>query len=221
MKRKFIFIIAALVLVFAAVYTVNAQSDTKVYITFGRYEQDNNINNGPEDIEWQVITIENSRALLLSRYGLDTKPYNEVRTSTTWETSTLRKWLNNDFYNNAFTAAERSKMLYLQIQNKDNPKYGTPGGNDTADHIFLMSVNDVLHYLPDASMRKCEATPYAKAHKAEVYSNGNSWWWLRTPGAKEGAVHIYSDGEIYYEGGYVNNISDVVRPVIWVDWDKM
>ena len=54
-------------------------------ITFGSYEQDNNLDNGSEPIEWMVLDIQDGKAFLLSRYGLDTKPYNTVEMDITWE----------------------------------------------------------------------------------------------------------------------------------------
>ena len=55
--------------------TVFAQVEAGNVITFGHYEQDNDLSNGAEPIEWLVLTEEEGRMLLLSRYGLDGQPY--------------------------------------------------------------------------------------------------------------------------------------------------
>ena len=218
MRKKIAFIITALIILLAAVSTISAQN--KIYFTLGYFEQDNNVKNGSEPIEWEVLAIKDDRALLISRYGLDSRAYNDTRTSITWENCSLRKWLNNEFYNNSFSASEKNQINYLKIQNSDNPQYGTKGGNDTADHIFLLSLNDLLYYMPESSVRQCAGTPYAKAKNAEVYPNGYSWWWLRTPGVKEGAIQISCDGDIDYVGGAVSNTVVLVRPAMWINWHK-
>ena len=66
-------------------------------ITFGKYEQDNKKSNGKEDIEWIVLAREGNKVLVLSRYALASKPYNNKKTDVTWETCSLRKWLDKDF----------------------------------------------------------------------------------------------------------------------------
>lgn len=75
-------------------------------IEFGEYEQDNKSDKEP--IEWNVLDIQDNKALIISKYGLDAKKYNEEYQSVTWENCTLRKWLNEDFYNEAFSS--KAKM---------------------------------------------------------------------------------------------------------------
>ena len=76
------------------------------YVTFGTYEQDNNESNGAEEIEWQVLDKKDGKVLLLSKYALDCKQYNAEWEYVTWETCTLRSWLNEEFYKTAFTSKE-------------------------------------------------------------------------------------------------------------------
>ena len=73
------------------------------YVVFGQYEQDNDTSNGKEDVEWLVLDVQEDRALLISKYLLDCKPYNTTDDHVTWETCTLRKWLNDEFINTAFS----------------------------------------------------------------------------------------------------------------------
>lgn len=86
-------------------------------IKFGKYEQDNNVENGKEDIEWIVVTVDDNSALLLSKYILDDIEYHNDMGITTWEDSYIRKWLNSDFYNDAFD--EDEKKLVLEIVNNN------------------------------------------------------------------------------------------------------
>ena len=111
-------------------------------ITFGKYEQDGNSSNGKEDIEWQVLSVQNNKILVISQYALDVKPYNTTRTDVTWETCTLRKWLNNEFLNNAFLIDEQTHIPSVYLKNEDNLDYGVNGGNKTYDKIFCLSLEE-------------------------------------------------------------------------------
>ncbi len=86
------------------------------YIQFGSYPQaKDGVDKTP--IEWLVLVHDNNRALLISRYGLDSQPYNTEITETTWEKCTLRKWLNETFLNAAFSKEEQAKILLSNIDN--------------------------------------------------------------------------------------------------------
>ena len=87
---------------------------------FGAYEQDNDLTNGKEPIEWLVLDVQGDKALLLSKYGLDAKPYNTTYADVTWETCTLRKWLNDDFLKTAFSEDEQKAILTTEVDNSAN-----------------------------------------------------------------------------------------------------
>ena len=116
------------------------------YVIFGSYEQDGDLSNGPEPIEWEVIDENDGEMLLISRYILDSKPYNTEQIDVTWETCTLRSWLNNDFYNTAFSAGEQNMIITTTLSNNDNAYFGTAGGNDTEDKVFILSLDEVMDY---------------------------------------------------------------------------
>ena len=120
-------------------------------IKFGHYEQDGNTANGKEEIEWQVLKVESDRVLVISKYALDCKKYNETKTDVTWETCTLRTWFNNDFKNMAFSSAEQAKIPTVTIANKNNPKFETTGGNNTNDQIFCLSLEEMESYFGNYS----------------------------------------------------------------------
>ncbi|MCR4961017.1 MAG: zinc ribbon domain-containing protein [Lachnospiraceae bacterium] len=115
-------------------------------ITFGQYEQDGDSSNGMEDLEWEVLDVEDGKALLITRYVIDQICYNEKHEEVTWETCSLRQWLNEEFYNNAFSSKEQSYILETDLKNEDNQRYGTEGGNDTVDKVFCLSVSEILKY---------------------------------------------------------------------------
>ncbi len=122
------------------------------YIIFGHYEQDCNEENGPEPIEWKIVTEDDESMLLISRYALDQVPYNNELTEVTWETCSLRAWLNNEFINTAFTKQEQRMIKTVTLKNKDYindtsiEHYHSYGGNDTEDRIFCLSVDEIQKY---------------------------------------------------------------------------
>lgn len=116
-------------------------------VKFGSYEQDG-IDNGTEAIEWYVIAREDGKALLFSRYILEGAMYKEYDNSEdiTWENSDLRRWLNEDFCSQAFVDEERSMIQETKLINKDNPVWGTFGGNDTIDKVFILGIDEIAKY---------------------------------------------------------------------------
>lgn len=186
--------------------------------TFGQYEQDNDLNNGPEPIEWQVLAVEDGRALVISRYALDAMPYNQKYVFVTWRTSSLRSWLNGDFYNKAFSGTEKNSIAEVLNINPGSPTSNTRGGLDTKDRIFLLSIEEAGKYFADDGARLCEATPFAKANGAYVGDNGESWWWLRSPGSfgRNAAIVLYV-GYVSTPGYTIVDPSNVVRPAFWLD----
>ena len=187
------------------------------YFTFGSYEQDIDTTNGKEDIEWLVLDKQDDKILIISKYALDTVPYNKDVRSVTWETCTLRKWLNNDFYNSAFNEEEKTKIKSSTVTADANPEYDTDPGNNTGDKVFLLSINEVRKYFSTWEARKCVPTDYAIAQGACV-SDSHCWWWLRSPGYdSDYAARVYNDGDVYYYGYGVDDDYDCVRPALWIE----
>ena len=143
-------------------------SDEPEYITFGTYEQDGDLDNGPEPIEWVVLDSDENGTLLVSRYILDCQSYNGFTEEVTWETCSLRTWLNEDFYNTAFTPDEQAKINTTTVINADNSYYGTSGGNDTEDKIFCLSIDEVLKYYSFNSYDEKEGCGYSQQLIAAV-----------------------------------------------------
>ena len=185
---------------------------------FGSYEQDNNKSNGQEDIEWLVLAKEGTKILVISKEALDCKPYNTSYTDVTWETCTLRKWLNNDFINAAFSADERTMIPTVTVSADKNPDYSTNPGNATQDQVFLLGITEVNKYFSSDSARQCKPTDYAVANGAWESDNGNCWWWLRSPGDDQAdAADVTVAGVVYEYGHYVGIDTDAVRPALWID----
>lgn len=189
------------------------------HINFGAYEQDNNTSNGKEEVEWLVLEVKDGKALVISKYALDCQQYNTSYTDVTWETCTLRKWLNNDFLDAAFSADEKAMIPTVTVSADKNPDYSTNPGNATQDQVFLLSITEVNKYFSSDSARQCEPTDFAVASGAYVSSsNGNCWWWLRSPGGnQDDAANVSSDGGVNEYGDIVYSCSDAVRPALWID----
>ncbi len=186
-------------------------------VIFGSYEQDNNINNGPEDIEWIVLDIKDGKVLVVSRYAIDCEPYNTEECDVTWETCTLRQWLNDDFINSAFTPNEKEMIPVVTVSADKNPEYKTYPGKATQDQVFLLSVYEANEYDSNAVM-VCVPTAYAVAKGAYVTVNGGCYWWLRSPGVDEShAVSVSPYGEVSHYGGQTDIASNGVRPAMWID----
>ena len=198
-------------------------------IKFGMYEQDNNEANGWEEITWQVLfAVEGNRALIISEKALDCQSYNSSQTNVTWETCSLRKWLNETFINSAFGPSGTEYQKHIQtttVLADKNPYYSTNAGNATFDKIFLLSITEVEKYFSSDEARKCAPTAYAKANGAwtsSSYTKGDEftcWWWLRSPGENQyRAAYVNGDGALY-SGCYVNNDYGCVRPALWISLD--
>ena len=202
-------------------------------VTFGRYEQDNDLTNGPEEIEWLVLDVEDGKALLLSKYGLDAKPYNGDLTDITWEKCTLRKWLNQDFLQAAFSADEQRAILTTTVDNSSAQGYSgfaTNGGNNTNDQVFLLSYAEANQYFnATADVDKTQVmSPTAYAIAQGVYTSEEflteegkaaGWWWLRSPGISQlDAALVASDGSRFEL--YVVYDSACVRPAFWLDLES-
>ena len=62
------------------------------------------------------------------------------------------------------------------------------------------------------------ATPYAKTNRVWVGDNGNSWWWLRSPGdSQDLASSVDNYGYVDTYGVDVLNFSNGVRPALWIN----
>ena len=226
------------------VFSAQAEEQTETFhpdigsiVTFGRYEQDGNPDNGPEKIEWTVLDVQNGKCLLLSRYCLDAKPYHSRAKNITWKDSSLRKWLNNDFLKSAFTDMEQELIPVTAVNNGKKQGYSkwkrTKGGKNTRDRIFLLSCAEASQYLgvsfggsynPAAG---AEPTAYAvgkgayceKVHESETPDTAYTWWWLRSPGyVQNNAGGVGGHGTLLDSG--VNWEEACVRPALWVNLNE-
>lgn len=190
------------------------------YITFGTYEQDNETSNGKEDIEWLVLSKQNNRLLVLSRYALDCEQYHDkfdpvYSGDVTWENCTLRTWLNKDFLNAAFSSVEQAMIPAVTVSADKNPLYSTDPGKETQDKVFLLSIVEVNKYFKTDSEQRCKPTVYA--YERGVHTDRSGWctWWLRSPGEFR-----YCAASVKYDGSEVDYWMTerfAIRPALWIE----
>lgn len=207
-------------------------------VTYGTYPQTKS-GNDKTPIEWIVLEYdeENNRALLISKYGLECQKYDSSNKSDTWETCTLRTWLNDTFLNKAFSTAEQGAILTTNVDNSKSQCYSgwnTKGWKYTKDKIFLLSYAEANKYFNvtynDINNIKSRVAPtaYAIAQGASTSSRNKTAdglvsgsWWLRSPGLhssgslQRNVARVSPDGSLYYNDA--NNRYLLVRPAFWLD----
>lgn len=151
------------------------------------------------------------------RYGKDYNSKDCTNYASDWVTSSLRQWMNNDFYNTAFTAEEKAQIGTSYLKNKSTYS-STYDSAYTFDKIFPISYYDAKSaYDFDSSNRQMKGTDYAKCQGLFVSTSssysGNSWWWLRSPDDSGSASIVDYVGWVrsyYYYGGVSLNHGGVV-----------
>lgn len=185
-----------------------------------------------EQIKWRVLQNDGKTLFVVADQGLDCKSYHSLGDSITWEYSILRQWLYNSFYSTAFSKQEQETIVEQTVKNEDNPYYGTDGGNDTTDKIYLLSIGETTNseygfcenYTIDSVSRRVKASDYAHARGVGIYQSsddtyaGGCSWWLRTPG---GVNHYVADidntGCIYSDIAYVGDTGIAVVPALHIN----
>ena len=187
--------------------------------------------------EWRVLEVQNNTALIITEYIIEQRAYHNAYKDITWADCSLRKYLNSEFYDR-FTAAEKSRIIPVLNKNPDNQWYGTKGGTDTQDSIFLLSIEEtVCRYFGDNSSKlyspgknqrywfeRKDKNNSKRIARLEKRKEGSWWWWLRSPGRVSiKAVYIHGDGNIGIQGNNIlkGNISDGeckggLRPALWL-----
>jgi hypothetical protein len=173
--------------------------------------------------KWRVLDVRSTKALLLAEDVIEKRFYNVRYIGVGWEKCTLRRYLNNEFYQK-FSSQEQARILSSQIINKNNQWYGTTAGNNTIDKVFLLSIEEVVKYFGDSG--KLNRRPRNSwrisdgFNKKRVANYGNRvwwWWWLRSPGNRSLATaRVYANGTLSMGGYDVNDAEGGVRPALWL-----
>lgn len=193
------------------------------------------------DYEWRVLDSKDNKVLIITEYIIEQRSFHDEYKNVTWADCAMREYLNDEFYN-SFTAEEKAIIIPTLIRNLGNQWYGTVGGKDTTDHVFLLSIEEsVCHYFGDSSInlyhpRKNKRYWFERKDENNnkrttgfVGENGSVWWWwLRSPG-RNGvkAVYVHGDGNIGIQGNNIlkGNVGGPfhngdsqggVRPALWL-----
>ena len=185
---------------------------------------------------WRALYVQNGAALMITELIIEQRPYHDAYTDITWADCALRKYLNGEFYDR-FDEDDQARIIPVINKNPDNEWYGTPGGADTEDRVFLLSVGEAsCKYFGDSSANLYnpkknkrywfERKDANNSRRTAKLNNDEwcSWWWLRSPGRLGvKAVYIHGDGNIGIQGNNVlkGNIADGfcaggVRPALWL-----
>jgi len=186
--------------------------------------------------EWRILDIQENNVLIITKNIIETRSFHDRYTDITWANCSLRKYLNSAFYDR-FTANEKSRIVPVINKNLDNQWYGTKGGEDTEDRIFLLSLDEaVCKYFGDSSKKLYNRNPKHKywfqskdennSKRATTYNGQRNSWWLRSPGRISAkAVYIKGNpaGCVGIQGNNVleGNVSERdyfggVRPALWL-----
>ena len=152
------------------------------------------------EVNWRILTHDGGRVLLLKDKTQGQAPYQKGGGATDWEHSSLREWLNTTYIDTLFSfPLEQEALMETTVPSSDNPVYGTEGGNETKDKLFLLSDTEFQQY-------------------ADLVPKTHYLWWLRTPGNSPESTSIVSTDKEVMSYGYDTG-SEVVktRPAIWVD----
>ena len=230
MNKKILFaMLTVMALLLASVAFAEEASTVQVgdHFTFGVYEQDNDLTNGQEPIEWRVLKIEGNEALCITEYALDSVCYSTARGYARWRTATLRDWLSNDFYNAAFSDEEKASIVTKEIINwREKP---------TTDPVILLSTDEAKRLFSSHEDRMCVPTAYCVAQgaylsvKFQKDENGpaNCHWWLRTHSWESNSkgAYVAASGGVMTCGGHTDGIKTndtiAVRPSIYLSLDAI
>jgi hypothetical protein len=162
---------------------------------------------------WRVLDIQDGKALILSEYSVRGVSHNVRVPNATWESSQVRRQLNNDFIEQNFTDEEKGRIAETIVVTSDNMHYGTSGGGDTTDRVFLLSIEEVIQYLSDPHDRMLH---FARRREGNMEHRASQWW-LRSTGAY--TVHgafVGTRGEVNTAGLGVNSSTISIRPALWL-----
>ena len=198
----------------------NAQIGDIIY--WGHFEQNCEESDGPENIEWIVLDVEDDKLLVISKKVLSRCSFSIIYNRATWWVSNAKNWLNKDFYDQAFTVAEKSSIKETIVSPDPNPNYNTYQGKESKDRIFLLSVSEAEKYFSSDEKRSAEPTKYVELIK-NGYGASSGNWWLRTSGKdEEHNACVNSNGRIVYDGiGTSYWAESGIRPAMWIDLDRI
>ena len=157
-----------------------------------------------EPLTWKILSLDDEYALLMSEYIVDAQAFNTSIQSlenkyfpNNYKESSIRKWLNNTFYNLAFDERETSILQETLVDN--GPSSSIIDSNEylcenTNDFVWLLSNADTVNtsygfsdsYTMYDEARRIKPTDYSKCQGVYVDPKDDEYpgcatWWLRSP----------------------------------------
>ena len=175
------------------------------------------------DYTWRVLDIQGDKALIITEGLIAKLQYHDSFTEITWENCALRRYLNGDFLE-MFSDNQQAMILETRVSNPDNLWFGTNGGNDTRDKVFLLSLEEADElfgnsgkYRDKVSYNDVDFSSPGNKDRAVMYA-ADRWttWWLRSPGREDSnAATIHPEGHVKVSGLSVSTLNGV-RPALWL-----
>ncbi len=196
----------------------NTKQDAKKWtvgetVLFGTYPTSSSAKEEP--ISWTVVSMEGNKALLIADHVIDV--YNLNWNSQTWDKSSLRHWLNDDFVKTAFSDGEIGALIETEVSADQNPFFDSEPGERTLDKVFCPSIVELNRLIPEQKERMRLPTDYAMKQGVWRDANGMAYWWTRSPGPKGcGAASVTSEGGYDYDVSY-DGFGYGVCPMILID----
>lgn len=154
-------------------------------IKFGTYAQSSSDDSKVDEIEWIVVYKEHDQAMLVSKKVLDVQAFDSTNSKSYWEVSSLRKWLNNDFYNKAFSDYNKYSIVkYDTFPDSYSSSFSSSSStshiseNPTKDNVFILSNKELTNYMNNDNLKKTNFSEYAKAQGVnhdKYWIRGTSW----------------------------------------------
>ena len=182
-----------------------------------------------EPISWTILNESEGTALILCDMIIDSQQFDDANGSSynDYAESTIRKWLNETFYNTAFNDLQKEIILTTTVDNSvastgySSNQYAC---EDTEDKVFLLSYKELTTYLTTDASRMKKTTDYAQSQGAYTYNGsttsylGNGYWWLRSPFDIDSfsARYVYYDGFVYNNYYYVYHTDTGVVPTLQI-----
>lgn len=202
----------------------------------GTCEQDNDLENGFESIEWVMLYKTEGEAFVISKKALEYMPfaawytqveefnnisqtllrYDEFNSYFTWEEGFERNppriWLRDVVYEQGFSETEKAivKTSFIQTAIRYNQIV------TTKEHLYVPELEEVKLYLQTPELLQAEMTEYVKEKAIRVEGDYVSWS-VRNMGVSEGySMQVLASGEVS-ESGIACVSNNGVRPVMWLD----
>lgn len=185
-------------------YGTNYTLRSRILMPFGHPDK----TDSGEPLLWCVLQREQDHLLLHCTRGVHILPYDRQGRRVSWESSGIRSWLNDTFFQTAFTAAERSAVVESRLPNVSEVTEPTPAIHYTNDRVFLLSEDEVRSF--------GRPTWFWERRPLEPLAGSTSGvWWLRSFGRLEGkSMDVVRDDGVLYPSGDIRADDVMIVPAL-------